>query len=365
MWLDRRAHITPNNYIGVAAGNYVQLSRSTIRKVRDFFMRAGIKHSYNKNEKLIQLEDGCDSQIVFITLDTDDTYLQGPEFGDLGVDEAELLSFGHYRKLKSRVRKANAFHQKRFFLNPPPEAHFITEAYKAGRHKFFIASTLENKTLPDDYIQDMSETYPVGSLGYRRYIMGEIGVPVEGAVYPEYHSKIHMIEPENVPPFIGYASAIDFGYRNPTAFLLGGLSEDDELYICGEHYASGWLLADHAAAILSMHQGTVPFADHDPQDAAELAKYGVGTQPADKTVAAGIDAVRRRLATKRLFFVRGKCPNTIREIGQYKWADGSKEIPAKINDHAMDALRYMVMGLDGAELDPEVRKSKYEWTEID
>ena len=65
--------------------------------------------------------------------------------------------------------------------------------------------------------------------------------------------------------------------------------------------------------------------------------------------------MKNRLAVQgdgkpRLFFFR-TLKNTLSEIYDYRWADGGNEVnareePVKLNDHAMDALRYMVMALD-------------------
>jgi hypothetical protein len=81
----------------------------------------------------------------------------------------------------------------------------------------------------------------------------------------------------------------------------------------------------------------------------------VHTNAARKDVGLGIQRVAERLVVlpdgyPRLF-VSGNCINLVREMGMYVWQQRQddrpvKEEPAKVNDHAMDALRYMVMGLD-------------------
>ena len=80
------------------------------------------------------------------------------------------------------------------------------------------------------------------------------------------------------------------------------------------------------------------------------------TIPAKKDVLVGIQKVAERLVVQednrpRLYISRN-CENTIREFGMYKWQEKKegkpmKEEPEKLNDHCMDALRYMVMELDG------------------
>jgi phage terminase large subunit len=53
--------------------------------------------------------------------------------------------------------------------------------------------------------------------------------------------------------------------------------------------------------------------------------------------------------------IEPKCTNLIREFSSYRWNEtkegrNDKEEPVKENDHAMDALRYMVMELDNKKV---------------
>ena len=52
----------------------------------------------------------------------------------------------------------------------------------------------------------------------------------------------------------------------------------------------------------------------------------------------------------RLFVFRN-CKNLIKEFGRYSWEKSpegrsEKEMPAKVDDHALDALRYMVTEIE-------------------
>jgi phage terminase large subunit len=82
---------------------------------------------------------------------------------------------------------------------------------------------------------------------------------------------------------------------------------------------------------------------------ADLRKAGIPTVPANNAVMAGIQAVKARLpaagdASPRLT-VDPSCVNLLSEFEGYVWRggkDGLKDEPEKTNDHAMDALRYVV-----------------------
>jgi len=93
----------------------------------------------------------------------------------------------------------------------------------------------------------------------------------------------------------------------------------------------------------------------DPSSPDNIAKFiegGLPAQAADNTVLTGIQAVQARLASGRLL-VSSSAANLIAEFEQYQWSEnkaGVRDQPVKANDHAMDALRYAVMGLDHKRL---------------
>ena len=53
-----------------------------------------------------------------------------------------------------------------------------------------------------------------------------------------------------------------------------------------------------------------------------------------------------RLETGRLKLARGACPELEREAGLYRYEAAGGETPLDRDNHALAALRYLVMGLD-------------------
>src|SRR5262249_26289847 len=64
----------------------------------------------------------------------------------------------------------------------------------------------------------------------------------------------------------------------------------------------------------------------------------------------GIAAVRARLEEGTLRVLAGRCPNLLREAALYRYskepAARKSEVPCDGSDHAMDALRYLIVRLD-------------------
>ena len=183
----------------------------------------------------------------------------------------------------------------------------------------------------------------------------------EGAVYSEFDEDVHVVEPFEIPGSWRRLRSIDFGYTNPFVCLWGALDSDGRLYIYREHYKAGVRTAEHAETILKLsgdERYCATVADHDAAERAELESRGIRTEAAVKNVAGGIQSVKNRLAVcaddrPRLYFFR-TLRNLLSEIYDYRWLparDGgnAREEPLKQNDHAMDALRYMVVAAEHME----------------
>lgn len=212
----------------------------------------------------------------------------------------------------------------------------------------------DNPVLSSEYITELKSAYR--GVFYDRYILGK-WVMAEGSVYEEFDREVHVVE-KDIGEGWRRIRGIDFGFTNAFVCLFGALDEDNRLHIYDEHYRPKMLIKDHAATI-RRREGSFSFtvADHDSQDAAELLSHGVGTRPAQKDVVRGIQKVKARLLVQAdgrpRLTMSPKCKNLIREFGSYRWAEpkedrNEKEEPLGIDNHAVDALRYMVMELDNA-----------------
>jgi hypothetical protein len=179
---------------------------------------------------------------------------------------------------------------------------------------------------------------------------------LEGLVYPDF-ARCIIPGPAPAGRAVG---GLDFGVRNPFAAVWGVLDRDDVLWLTGEHYSRGQTLAYHRARL---PQGVMWYCDPSgARERIELLAAGLKVRAGINDVRLGIGAVKDRLATGRLRVVEGKCPNLLYEAGLYRYegaeeARGS-ESPLGEQDHALDALRYLVSRLDkgrlgrGAKLPP-------------
>jgi hypothetical protein len=139
---------------------------------------------------------------------------------------------------------------------------------------------------------------------------------------------------------------IDFGFRNPTAALWGGLDAAGVLHLEGEVYASGLTLEEVADRL---PKGYLWHGDpSEPEAILRLRRLNRTVCRAKNAIVTGISAVSYRLRHGLLRADPAKCPNLFREAALYHYDEAethSHEFPLGRDDHAMDALRYLCMGL--------------------
>jgi len=119
-------------------------------------------------------------------------------------------------------------------------------------------------------------------------------------------------------------------------------------------------LAPPGVPISGIHVQKIPrdvvwYADpSEPGDIAELQVADFKVTRGINAVRQGIAAVSARLQNSTLRIVEGACPNLLREAELYRYAPnaGSRkgETPLDEEDHALDALRYLIATIDQRKL---------------
>jgi hypothetical protein len=193
-----------------------------------------------------------------------------------------------------------------------------------------------------------------------------------GKIYPEFSPETHVIDAIYRPAWKNYIF-FDWGFVNPLAAIEVMVSPSDDVYIWREHYKSGMRLAEHLAELKRRpnpdgYHLEMCFGDAaDPEAVAEVnASFGpcIAMPEAKTNWRSGIDLVKSFLKLEQVgeqdefgtplerprLFVDRSCKNTIAEFNNYRTKDGTKHADAaeqakKINDHAMDALRYGLVHL--------------------
>lgn len=244
------------------------------------------------------------------------------------------------------------------------------------------APTEENTHLRPDYVRQL-RSRPAEWV--KRYVDASFDTAA-GMIWDEWQRDVHVVD-DRVPRLDDHwlrVEALDHGRRNPTAYLQACVDPEGFLLVEDEYYEPG-LVSQHAAAIRAK-RGARKWGPvvADPQvftadaygntPAAEYAKHGILMRRADQAVEPGLLAVSEVLQRQPgrefpawhpwahtlgpdgrgspMLFVRDRCRALIGEIPSYVWRELSPQLesklnqpeePRKVNDHACDALRYLVM----------------------
>lgn len=179
-------------------------------------------------------------------------------------------------------------------------------------------------------------------------------------VYKEFDDDIHVInDPALIPREGTFAIGMDFGFVDPFAAIFVVIDKNDNWYIYDEIYQTE-LTIDRIASQLRMKMGDTYFTRiiGDSRGATEMAslkKERIWVTPSKKgkdSIKAGIRLVAEQLHVREStgrpkLYISAKCKNIINEFKTYSrlvdaWG-GVSETPEDKNNHALDALRYIML----------------------
>ena len=172
----------------------------------------------------------------------------------------------------------------------------------------------------------------------------------EGLVYKEFNRDRHIFETVD-GKIVETLAGIDFGFTNPCAVIAIQRNDDNKFFVSQEWYKTGRTEVQIAEYVVGQKFNKVYPDPENPSAIEVLNQKGVSVSEVIKgkdSVQSGINKVRELLKSNRLF-IHKSCVNLISELETYSYpekkADHSEaENPIKENDHALDALRYAIMG---------------------
>lgn len=177
----------------------------------------------------------------------------------------------------------------------------------------------------------------------------------EGLVYPDFDSCLvedgrtpdrRVIDAKVIRREGNWYGGIDWGFNNPFCALVGVLDKDDVLWVVRCRYRKRTTLATHASKL--PHDVTY-YADPSGADQiAELRRADHVIRKAPNSIPAGIAAVTARMRDGRLKIIKSpQMQPLLQEAYGYAYPeDRDDERPEDKDNHAMDALRYLVAGVD-------------------
>lgn len=277
--------------------------------------------------------------------------IQGRTLAGVLLDEVALMprSFVEQAMARCSVDGSKLW----FNCNPASPQHwFYTEWIQNARernalHLHFLLE--DNPSLSESIIQRYKSLYT--GVFYQRYILGEWCL-AEGLIYP-FEADTHTAKelPEEATHGLGeWYISCDYGTLNPFSAGLWWVHQGKAIRV-KEYYYSG---RDKSAMKTDeeYYQELEELAGDryircvivDPSAASFIAtirRHGrFAVRKARNEVLPGIRLTAAMLKAG-VIKIHKDCKDAIREFGLYSWEEkGEVDKPLKVNDHAMDDIRY-------------------------
>ena len=368
-----------------------------IDKSRQLYTKAFPGAKFRESKSTWVFPSGATIWFTYLDKDKDVTRFQGQAFNWIGIDEITQYPTPYvWDYLRSRLRATDPELQQHLYMrctaNPggvggwwvkkpyidglepnKPFPAFDIETQKeflwpdghekAGQplflRKFVPARLTDNPYLmADGQYEAMLRSLP--EVERKRLLEGDWDV-AEGAAFPEFSRSKHVVEHFELPTNWPRIRAADYGYASPSCVLWGAIDWDNNIWVYRELYAKHLTAEELADKILEAEQlDPLPYytvldsscwnkTGFGPSIAETMMRVGVRWTPSDRNRIQGKMEIHRRLADDpytneprlRIF---SSCQNIIKQLAGIPLSkSNSEDVDTKSEDHAYDALRYMLM----------------------
>jgi PBSX family phage terminase large subunit len=331
----------------------------------------------NEHDGIIEFVNG--SRIVYMGLleEHDAPFkIKSLNLGWFFIDQAEEVSYNIFEDLKYRLRRQNSARCAFLTANPRGKnwiykvfvSKELLDETEKNLYQYWKVTTYDNPYLPTDYIAQLEKMPPHL---YRIYVLGEFEGFTDEVFSIKWENvlidEIKPFERQNLDEFKKYTfiAGIDYGFRNPSAVVFSYYKQEiGELIVFDEIYEPGLTALELAQKIKDrmFYWGINPIFIIDP---STKQRSGVsGTSIYDELclyipmIIPGNNEVRTSISRIQGLFNQGSLKitknnvNLIEELRNYSWKDEreelammekpSEKISTSKNDHAVDALRYIV-----------------------
>lgn len=285
-----------------------------------------------------------DSVIEFFSTDSAEK-LKGLRRNILWIDEANELNSEQFMQLAIRTTG-----QIILSYNPSfsPKHWIIKELSVRDDVQTFVTTYKNNPYLPLEQVRFIEKYKETNPRYWQTYGLGQFAMNEKQIYDFEIVDEFDFDTAE----FIGFG--MDVGYvQDPTA-LVGVWKAGDKIIVNEHIYKKGLITSE----IIEMMRGNVGDRDiiivdsSEPRLIDEIKRGGFplarGVKKGKDSIQWGIDLVKRYQ-----IIVTKDNNNLIEELYSYEWQDdgngGVTNTPVDANNHALDALRYVVMELLNAK----------------
>lgn len=333
----------------IAAPSFPMLEHGAKAQFLQRLDQMGVRYRHTRSS--VELP-GYGAEVIFVTLESE-SRVRGPNYAWGWADEVEYVADrAIWRAFKGAIRSGDD--PQLFVTSTPKGRRLVWDEWVVNptpQHALYRATTFDNPFIDaPDYVAGLGYE----GLFYQQEITADF-VSFEGLVYPAFDRATHVRERDCG----GWRTvlAVDVGTRNPTAILTIRFGADVDRHIQRERYQRGMSSDEIVDAICAEADLMGPeriFLDPSAAGYIEsLRRRGYPAEKARNEIVYGIGVVTTALADG--LTVDPSCVNTIVEFETYRYPDvgaaSTKDVPVKEADHAMDAIRYGLVGIAGGSYD--------------
>ena len=357
----------------------------------------GIK--FMERDKTWVAPNGATLWMSYLDRDDDVMRYQGQAFNWIGFDELTQWPTDYawtYMRSRLRATKASGLplymratsnpggpgHRwvKKIFIDPskPDKSFWATdengeiikwpkghsrEGEPLFKRKFIPATLFDNPYLSEDGMYE-ANLLSLPEHQRRQLLEGDWDIN-EGAAFPEFNRRIHVVDPYEVPSNWTRFRACDYGYGSYTGVVwFAVVPGSEQLIVYRELYVSKVIATDLADMILDIEDGEKlrygvldsslwhNRGDTGPSLAEQMIMKGCRWRPSDRSKGsrvAGKNEIHRRLQVDEFteeprLVIFNNCTNLISQLPSIPLDKKNPEdVDTHAEDHLYDALRYGVM----------------------
>lgn len=327
------------------------LRDSIFEEFRQQLAKFGILDHCTVREATMTIHLPNKAKILFKGIDDPEKIKSISAIDDIMIEEATELTYDDFTQLNLRMRSKANNQQVHLCFNPVSKSNWCyIHWFREGTPPDSVVlktTWLDNKFLPQGYIDALNDMKRTNPTYYKIYALGEFAT-LSKLVFDNWEEQeFDFIEKLKIPGAKALFG-LDFGYVNDsTAFnALVINTRTKEIHIFDEHNEKA-MLNDKIARMLveKKYAKEVITADSAEQKSIEeIRRLGIRRiRPARK----GKDSINQGLQFLKQFkiYVHPRCKHTIIELENYCWEKDKNtneytNKPVDEFNHHIDALRY-------------------------
>jgi PBSX family phage terminase large subunit len=357
----------PKSIVYYVAPTYKQSKSIMWNMLKDIIPRHWIKRSTEEPPR-IEMVNGA--RIELKGADENPDSLRGVKIDYLICDE--VAYFRNWQTVWGKVLQPTLLDSKgnALFISSPQGYNHFYDMFMKGFEKntddksewsSYKFTTYDNEYIDSVEIDKLRHEMDEDS--FQQEHMAEFK-KYTGLVLKYFSREKHYIPPIEFTDNFTYYRGIDFGWARPSAVPFVAVSPDGKVYVYDLIYQAGLLAPDLGLLVKQKSVGrhfTGTWADSAQQaDIKQLQDFGIQVTSVKKTASGSpikgesftMYKVRKlnELIKANKLFIFNHLSEALQEIENWQYKEVRegqeiKEIPAKINDHFIDALAYVIVSL--------------------